>query len=172
MKKIWTAVTAATMILAAGAAQAADESAIYGAVGVGMADGDHAAYKRDGSQLSVGYSLGYRFNENYGVEVFTRALEFKMIGLRRDFEYPDSHVGVAAVGRLPVAKMLSLSARVGLGRTKMSREDGVNPSDKTTFSAGVGAALEFGRNVALTTGVERYAGINTSVWLINWQLSY
>ncbi len=172
MKQVCTAMLAATMVMMAGAARAADESAVYGAVGVGVADGDHEAYKRDGGQLSVGYSLGYRFNANYGVEVFTRTLEFKMLGLRRDFEYPDSHVGIAAVGRLPVAKMLSLSARVGVGRTKMSREDGINPSDKTTFSAGVGAALEFGRHVALTTGVERYAGINASVWLVNWQLSY
>ena len=39
-------------------------------------------------------------------------------------------------------------------------------------TAGVGAALKFGRHVALTAGYERFSGINTGLWLVGWQLAY
>lgn len=175
MKKRWIAAMATTLAAlttATATAAGVDDPLVYASLGVGGVDGSHESYKRDGSQLSVGYSLGYRFNANYGVELYARSLEFKVFGPRRDFEYPDSHVGVAAVGRYPVSQMFSLTGRIGVGRTKMSREDGVNPSDKTTVSAGAGLALEFGRHVAVTAGYERYAGINTGLWLVGWQLGY
>lgn len=161
----------ATSTMAATAAELG-EPLVYASIAVGGVDGTHESYKRDGSQLSIGYGLGYRFNANYSVELYSRSLEFKIFGPRRDFEYPDSHVGIAAVGRYPLARMFSLTGRVGIGRTKMSRDDGVNPSDKTTVTAGVGAALEFGRHVALTAGYERFSGINTGLWLVGWQLAY
>lgn len=174
MKKVWTviAVTAAMAAMTTGSAHAANDTLVYGSVAVGGVDGSHESYRRDGSQLSVGYALGYRFNANFGVEGYARSLAFKPFGPRRDFEYPDTHVGVAAIYRYPVAQMFSVGGRVGIGRTKMSRDDGVNPSDKTSLSAGIGAAIEFGPHVVITAGYERYTGINTGLWLVGWQLGY
>jgi opacity protein-like surface antigen len=171
MKEFWGGL-AAVMAMTAGAAQAADDTLIYGAVGVGGVDGSHEAYKRDGSQLSVGYSFGYYFNEHYAAEIYTRSLAFRPFGLRRDFAYPDSHVGIAAVYRYPVARLFSLNGRVGIGQTKMKRDDGGSAGDKTSVTAGVGAAFEFSRHVAITAGYERYSGINSGLWLVSWQLGY
>lgn len=154
------------------AAPAADERLIYASIGVGGVDGSQESYRRDGSQLSVGYSLGYRFTSNYGAEVYARSLSFKPLGSNGSYAYPDHHVGIAAVGRYPVAQMLSLTGRVGLGRTKMSRDNGSNPADKTSVTAGVGAAIEFGPHLALTAGYERYSGINSGLWLVSWQLAF
>lgn len=154
------------------AAPAADERLIYASFGVGGVDGSQESYRRDGSQLSIGYSLGYRFTSNYGAELYARSLSFKPWGSNGSYAYPDTHVGIAAVGRYPVAQMLSLTGRVGLGRTKMTRDNGSNPADKTTVTAGVGAAIEFGPHLALTAGYERYSGINSGLWLLSWQLAF
>ncbi|WP_431259869.1 outer membrane beta-barrel protein [Roseateles chitinivorans] len=171
MKKFWSGLIA-VVAMAAGAAQAADDSLIYASVGVGGVDGSQEAYRRDGNQLSVGYSFGYRFNANVGAEIYTRSLSFRLSGPRRDFAYPDTHSGVAAVYRYPVAQMFSLNGRVGVGQTRMSRDDGGHAAEKTSVTAGVGAALELGRRVALTAGYERYSGIDAGLWLVSWQLGY
>lgn len=171
MKKFWSGLAAA-MVMVAGTAHAADDTLIYGSVGVGGVDGSQEAYKRDGDQLSVGYSFGYYFNANYGAEIYTRSLAFRPFGPRRDYAYPDTHVGIAAVYRYPLTRMFSLNGRLGIGQTKMSRDDGGHAGDKTSVTAGVGASLEFSRHVAITAGYERYSGINTGLWLVGWQLGY
>ena len=65
--------TAATSTMAATAAELG-EPLVYASIAAGGVDGSHESYKRDGSQLSIGYGLGYRFNANYSVELYSRSL--------------------------------------------------------------------------------------------------
>jgi len=145
---------------------------LYGQFAVGAANGSNPNYDKS-STLSIGWALGYRFTPNLGAEVFLRGLDFdiRLFAPDRDYAYPDRHAGVALTGSLPVSRLFNLTGRVGVGQTTMKRDNG-SDSTRTNASAGVGLALQLGSHMALTTGYERYTGVNVDVWNLGWELRY
>ena len=171
MKKIWAAAAAAAAF-SAGLAHAKDDAGLYTHVTVGEVNGGGESHRRNGGQLSVGWAIGYHFNDTISAETFGRSLEFALLTPRRDYGYPDRHLGIAVVGRYPLMQFLSVNARVGLGQTEMRRDDGGRVSNLTSVSGGVGAALELGRHFAITAGYERYTRIDAGILLFGVQASF
>lgn len=128
------------------AAEPKDTSGIYVGATLGHASGASSEYKTSASP-SLGFNAGYRFNENFAVEAFSRTLSFELFA--NLFEnnpgyYPEDHVGVALLAGLPVSDKFSVYGRLGTGRTSMSTGTTIKPNYKLTeTSAGLGLAYAF-----------------------------
>ncbi|SEK84699.1 Outer membrane protein beta-barrel domain-containing protein [Roseateles sp. YR242] len=180
--RTFVATCASAMVLTAALGASSDAHAedpnpgltpgVYGQFAIGAANGSNPNYDKS-STLSVAWGLGYRFTPNLGAEVFLRGLNFdiNLFAPNRDYAYPERHVGVALTGSLPISSIFNVTGRAGIGQTTLKRDNGPD-STKTSASAGVGLALQLGSHMALTTGYERYAGVNVNVWNLGWELRY
>lgn len=166
----------AALLAMAGTAQAADqtEGGVYVGLGLGRADGGNAVFKTGGSPSFAG-SLGYRFQSPLALELYWRSLSFELFPASQsgNYEYPDRHVGVAVVGRLPLGEALSATARLGVGRTGMDRSgSGASAKQRTSMSGGVGLSYALGRKVSVTLGYERFSKIDTGVTLLGAEIRF
>jgi len=128
------------------AAEAKDDSGIYLGASLGRAGGSSSEYKT-GTSLSLGFNVGYRFNEHFAVEAFGRSLSFEPFAnlfANNPGYYPEDHIGVALLAGLPLSDRFSLYGRLGTGRTSMSTGTTIKPGYKLTeTSAGLGLAYAF-----------------------------
>ncbi len=128
------------------AAEPKDNSGIYVGASLGRAGGSSSEYKTSTS-LSLGLNAGYRFNENFAVEAFSRTLSFELFANFLENSpgyYPEDHIGVALLAGLPVSDKFSVYGRLGTGRTTMSTGTTIKPNYKLTeTSAGLGLGYAF-----------------------------
>ncbi|UXH78497.1 porin family protein [Roseateles amylovorans] len=160
-----TTVLVVSAAVGASAAHAADLSpGVYATIVAGKTDGSNPTYRNGGSP-SLGGGLGYRFAPEWGVEVFTRGLDFELLRWQTSYAYPERHSGVALTGELPLNGLFGVTGRIGLGQTQMKRS-GDRTGDRTSVSAGAGLAMHLGSNIAATLGYERYTRVNVNAWLL------
>ncbi|MBB4842512.1 opacity protein-like surface antigen [Paucibacter oligotrophus] len=128
------------------AAEPKDAGGIYLGASLGRASGSASEYKT-GTSLSLGFGAGYRFNENFAVEAFSRSLSFELLANALNNNpgyYPEDHLGLALLAGLPVNDSFSVYARLGTGRTRMSTGTTIKPDYKLSeTSAGLGLAYAF-----------------------------
>ncbi|MCH7342772.1 porin family protein [Pelomonas sp. CA6] len=171
--KRWVAVLG---LVASGTAAAADakQEGVYAGLAIGRASGSAETY-RIGSSPSFGFNLGYRFSANLSTEVFWRSLSFELFPMfqTRSYEYPDSHLGVAVIGSMPLSDSWALNARLGVGRTKMERSRDLSASgSRTSLSGGLSVSYAITPSFSMNLGYERYTKISSGVTLLGAELRF
>ncbi|PHV04878.1 hypothetical protein CSQ96_23095 [Janthinobacterium sp. BJB412] len=144
MSTLFKRAALASLLLASSTSFAADfEPGIYVGADIGR-----SSYKQPGvsdGDAAFGLKLGYQATPNFGAEIIARSLSFRIDGPFADSAYyPDSHVGVAAVGKVPLNERFNLYGRLGVGRTKMHSARVANKDQNETealFGAGIGYAF-------------------------------
>ncbi|MBJ7311679.1 outer membrane beta-barrel protein [Rugamonas sp. CCM 8940] len=144
MSTVFTRAALSTLLLASSAAYAAEfDPGIYVGSDIGR-----SSYSQPGvsnGDLALGLKLGYQATPNFGAEIIARSLSFRIDGLFSDSAYyPESHIGVAAVGKIPLNDRFSLYGRLGVGRTKMHSARVANKDQNETealFGGGVSYAF-------------------------------
>lgn len=137
----------------AGAAKAAEPVDAPWFVGVraGRSSVSSKVYQESHDPI-FGFEAGYAFNRNFAIEAYAQTLSFRIFdGLAGDNNfYPSDHLGVQAVGTLPLTDAVGLFAGVGVGRTRMHSASG-SLGDYRLTDPSVSAGLDFklGRNWSL-----------------------
>lgn len=193
-----TSVVAAGLLLTA-TAFAQQKSPFYAGFGVGaaMTDGDYSgqvfsatppvdpllfrvnsASLNNGSRFGGRIYAGYPFTPQLAAELGytdfgSRRSSYEVFGSTANYfvrgDFKASGVSLDLVGRLPVAKDLSLNARVGVMETSLKYSDSDGFSAPNTRQArlhlGVGAAWQFAPNMAATLDYQRVNGVGkTFAW--------
>ena len=128
---------------------------------------------KDDSGKAVKVFGGYRFNENYGVEVGYAALgsfseTVNVSGLSVQQNAKARSIFGAATGRLPLNDSFALQARAGVSFGKVSATN-VLPADdsvvgsKTSALIGVGLEYRPTANLALTLNYDTYGKVSARV---------
>lgn len=165
------------LLALAGSAACASELNTQGpyiGVSLGRADGSAEVY-RTKSRPSFGFHLGYRFNQNVAAEVFGHSLSFEIFPswFGKPYEYPKEHVGVAVIGSLPMSTDLSLTARLGLGRTTMERSKDLRTAGhRNSVSGGLGLSYTISPSFALNLGYARYSKVDAGVFSLGGELRF
>jgi len=180
-KKRLALISAAALLLAAQAAQAApqsDELGAYGGLSVGRSsfslpspsvpvtgkDSRDTAYKLYG---------GYRLNENFGLEAgYARLGSFSEQATLATGavtqEGKASSFYAAATARHALNEQFSLQGRLGVARNKVSGTNLLPAGDslqgsKTSLMWGVGAEYKLAKNLALTADYDNYGKVSSQV---------
>ncbi|MDT9001665.1 porin family protein [Paucibacter sp. APW11] len=154
------AACAMSLVSVAHAQDAQAKPGPYVGLSLGRANGSHEAYEA-GSDPSLGLFAGYRFNEQLSLEVFGRALSFRLfpnwLNTHDSGTHPDRHIGLAVVGDLPLGGAWRAYGRAGLGRTRMEGNNSLAKAGSVTETTlGAGLAYEFSSGFGLRFGLERY----------------
>lgn len=165
-RRSFLALAAALTML--GSAKAADRTEVNQGLYIGVTEswvrGPDARY-RDNS-LIADPTLGYRVNQQFGVELFARDLCGVFCGLfqGKDFAQADTHTGVAALGYLPLGDgSFKAVGRLGLGRTKYARGIGnTHAARQTEATLGAGLAYDFGPMFGIKLEALRYTRADTT----------
>lgn len=105
-------------------------------------------YVESGNDASGTLAIGYQATPNFGAEVFAQTLSFDPFKglLAAPGNYPDSHIGVAVLGAVPVSDQFSVYGRLGIGRTRMpSTRTSLPTTHETDPSIGIGVSYAFNR---------------------------
>ncbi|NRR34045.1 porin family protein [Oxalobacteraceae bacterium] len=119
------------------------EPGVYVGADIGRAS-ISSKYADDSKDVSLGFNVGYQATQNFGVELYTRSLNFRMFnGVFGDSSYyPDQHYGVAVLGAIPINERFSAYGRLGVGRTKM-HSSVVAKKDYNETDPNIGAGVRF-----------------------------
>ncbi|MTW35560.1 outer membrane beta-barrel protein [Pseudoduganella danionis] len=123
------------------------EPGVYAGVNLGRAS-ISSKYVESGHDATGGFAIGYQMTPNLGAEVFASTLSFDPFKglLAAPGNYPDSHIGVAVLGSIPLSDQFSLYGRLGIGRTKMpSTRTSLPTTHETDPSIGIGASYAISR---------------------------
>lgn len=174
-------ISAAALMLAAQAAQAApqaDELGAYGGLAVGR-----SSFKLPGASVAItgkdsrdtAYKLygGYRLNENFGIEAgYARLGSFSEQATLATGSVTQqgkaSSFYVAGTARYALNEQFALQGRLGLARNKVSGTNLLPASDSlqgrtNSLMLGVGAEFKVAKNLALTADYDYYGKVSNKV---------
>lgn len=154
----------------------ADEvSGLYIGASVGSARGGGGTYP-SGADASFNAALGYRFNETFSAEVFSRSLSFirfDTIFSNDRYYYPDSHVGVALRAALLLGNGFGVYGRAGYGRTSENHTQQDMPSaSRNEGSLGLGLAYDFNKTVGLKLEANRFLQSDVSSYSLGVEVRF
>lgn len=158
----------AALCLSSVLAQAQEfKPAFQAGIDIGRSNSSSTAYDAD-SDGAVGLALGYRFHPNIAAEVFFRGLRFSPLANlgAPDAYVPEEHIGIAALGYVPLGERFRAYGRVGVGRTKLEfTAEGRDSRSETDPSLGVGLSLDLGNHFSVTLEGTRFTKtkVNTTV---------
>ncbi|MBA5690740.1 porin family protein [Rugamonas apoptosis] len=115
-------------------------------------------YVESGNDASGTLAVGYQATPTLGAEVFAQTLSFDPFKglLAAPGNYPDSHIGVALLGSVPVSDQFGVYGRLGIGRTRMpSTRSSLPTTHETDPSIGIGASYAFNRQWSLNLEASR-----------------
>ena len=161
-------------LLCAHAAYAQNGTGVYVGAGVGSSSVSSHTVDTD-NDPSLNVDVGYRFNQNFSAEIFARSLSFRLFdGLFGDSSYyPDSHVGVAVLGTIPVGNDFSLYGRLGLGRTEMkSGRKAKQDYNETDPSLGVGVRYALSPAWSINVEATRFTKTKVNTYLLGVQYDF
>lgn len=181
LKKQIVLISAAALMLAAQAAQAAPQSDELGAYG-GLAVG-RSSFKLPGASVPItgkdsrdtAYKLygGYRLNEHFGVEAgYARLGKFSEQATLGSGAVTQEGKGssfyIAGTGRYALNEQFALQGRLGVARNKVSGTNLLPAGDslqgsKTSLMWGVGAEYKLSKNLALTADYDNYGKVSSNV---------
>ncbi|MFZ6874991.1 porin family protein [Undibacterium sp. Di27W] len=145
--------------LSASAADGREEQGFYAGLDVGKSSVSSKVIN-DGKDLIGGVNAGYQFNQNFAAEVFYRSMSFRVLdGVIGDKNYyPNGHIGIAAIGRVPVYEKLGVYGRLGIGQTSMKADSNSLPEKRQREgSYGIGADYQISPNFSLKLEATRFA---------------
>lgn len=153
--------------LNAHAADNLDEQGFYAGVSLGKSNVSSNVVKESGDIIG-GLNFGYQFNQNFSAELMYRTMSFRLFdGLVGDQSYyPDSHVGVAAVGRIPLSEDFGFYGRLGVGQTSMkSASSTLGSKHETDISTGIGLSYQLTKNFSANLEMTHFSktGVNTTL---------
>ena len=156
------------------AAQAQTERGVY--IGAGIGGSSVSSHKVDSdNDPSLNVNLGYRFNPSFSTEIFARSMSFRMFDglIGDDSYYPDTHVGIAVLGNLPLNNAFSLYGRLGVGRTEM-KSGRISNKDRseTDPSVGLGVRYAFGPAFSVNLEATRFTKSEVNTYLLGVQYNF
>ena len=161
-------------LLCAHAAYAQNGTGVY--VGAGVGGSSVSSHTVDsGNDPALNVDIGYRFNQNLSAEVFARSLSFRLFdGLAGDSSYyPDTHVGVAVLGTVPLANDFSLYGRLGIGRTEMkSGRKSKKDYSETDPSLGLGVRYALSSAWSINLEATRFTKTKVNTYLLGVQYNF
>lgn len=161
-------------LLCVHAAYAQNTAGVYVGAGVGSSSvSSHTVDTDNDPALNV--DIGYRFNQNFSAEVFARSLSLRMFdGLVGDSSYyPDTHVGVAVLGTVPLGNDFSLYGRLGIGRTEMkSGRKSKKDYNETDPSLGVGVRYALSPAWSLNVEATHFTKTKVNTYLLGVQYDF
>lgn len=156
------------------AAYAQNSSGVYVGAGVGSSSVSSHAVDSD-NDPSLNVDVGYRFNQNFSAEIFARSLSFRLFDdLAGDSSYyPDSHVGVAVLGTIPLGNDFSLYGRLGVGRTEMkSGRKSKKDYNETDPSLGLGVRYALSPAWSINLEATRFTKTKVNTYLLGVQYDF
>lgn len=161
-------------LLSISAVHAQDTRGIY--VGAGIGGSSVSSHKVDSdNDPSLNVNLGYRFNQNFSTELFARSMSFRMFDglIGDDSYYPDTHVGIAVLGTVPLNNAFSLYGRLGVGRTVMKSSRVSNKDrDETDPSVGLGVRYAFSPAWSVNLEATRFTKTEVNTYLFGVQYNF
>lgn len=90
-----------------------------------------------------------------------------------DSYYPDTHVGIAVLGNLPLNNAFSLYGRLGVGRTEM-KSGRISNKDRseTDPSVGLGVRYAFGPAFSVNLEATRFTKSEVNTYLLGVQYNF
>ncbi len=144
-----------------------DEQGFYAGISVGKSNVSSRVVKESGDAIG-GLNVGYQINQNFAAELMYRSMSFRLFDnlIGDQSYYPESHIGVSAIGRIPLSDSFGFYGRLGVGQTTMkSASAALGSQHETDISSGVGFDYQLTKNFSAKIEMTHFSktGVNTTL---------